>query len=255
MARRDVIVIGASADGVQMLRTLIGGLPADLDAAVFVVLHSGPLGGTLLPEILARAGDLPVAPALDGEPIVPGRVYLPHPDCHLLVKREQVRVFRGPRENGFRPAIDPLFRSAARAYGSRVVGVILTGLLDDGAYGLSRIVAAGGAGIVQDPAEAAFPDMPRAALRQSPSAEVLPIGAIAKRLVELSRESAEGEAMAGYGDTGPETRSRKSRRAARPASRRSTPAPIAEVRSASWSPGTCPATAVTSATATPPPRS
>lgn len=184
---RDIIVVGASADGLKAIQELLRLLPGELRGALFIVLHTGPMGGRLLPDILQRSTKLPVAAAQDGEPIRRGRVYLAPPDCHLLVKRGQVGTSRGARENRFRPAIDPLFRSAARAYGSRVLAIILSGLLDDGAFGMREVVAAGGAGLVQDPFEATFPDMPQAALRRTPDARPLKLSEIAAEVVAQVR--------------------------------------------------------------------
>src|SRR5262245_37931807 len=133
MSGRDIIVVGASAGGVGALRGLAGRLPPGLPAAVFVVCHFPSEGHSVLPELLNLWGPLPAAHAVDGEPIRPGRVYVAPPDHHLVLRQGRVELSGGPRENKFRPAIDPLFRSAARAYGPRVVAVILSGALQDGA--------------------------------------------------------------------------------------------------------------------------
>jgi two-component system chemotaxis response regulator CheB len=161
--RHAVIVVGASAGGVEALAALAGGLPRDLVAAVFVVLHTTERPSAL-PEILARVCPLPVVPAADGAAIQPGSLYVAPAGRHLLVSRGHMHVVEGPRENGFRPAIDPLFRSASRAYGPLAIGVILSGMLDDGTAGLLAIKARGGAAVVQDPDEAIAPSMPRSAL-------------------------------------------------------------------------------------------
>src|SRR5689334_14824858 len=151
---RDIIVIGASAGGIQALIELCRGLPPDLPAAVFVVVHTSPTSPGVLPSLLDHAGPLPAASAEDGEPIRQGRIYVAVPDAHLLLAHDHVESTRGPKENGFRPAVDPLFRTAARAHGPRVIGVILSGGLDDGVEGLSHIKLCGGAAIVQHPKEA-----------------------------------------------------------------------------------------------------
>jgi two-component system chemotaxis response regulator CheB len=165
MLNKDLIVIGTSAGGIEALKVLAGGLPADLKAAVFVVLHMGANGLGILPQILERAGPLPAANARDGEAIRPGRIHVAPPDHHLLLEPSgHVRLSRGPKENRFRPAIDPLFRSAALAFGPRVVAVVLSGYLDDGTAGLWAIKARGGTAVVQHPMDALAPSMPRSAL-------------------------------------------------------------------------------------------
>ena len=188
MAAIDIGVVGASAGGVEALVTLVGGLPADLPMALFVVLHLPATRPSSLPAILARAGPLPAEHAEDGAPIVPGRIYVAPPDRHLLVRPGTVAVTHGPRENHLRPAADPLFRSAAQSYGPRVVGVVLSGTLDDGALGLRAIAEHGGVTVVQDPAEALFDGMPRAALRHARIDQTLPVGRIAPLLAHLARE-------------------------------------------------------------------
>ena len=138
MAGHDIIVIGASAGGVEALREIVKGLPADIPASIFVVLHLPSDATSVLPNILKRAGQLPARHPKDREAIEPGRIYVAKPDCHLLVKRGYVRIVRGPKENSARPAIDPLFRTAARYYSSRVIGVVLSGTLDDWDIGTDR---------------------------------------------------------------------------------------------------------------------
>ena len=189
----DIIVVGASMGGLEALRTLAGGLPDALPAAVFVVLHTSPRSPGMLGQILDRAGALPARLAQDGEAIERGRLYVAPPDHHLLVKPDVVRLTRGPRENGSRPAIDPLFRSAAVAYRSRVVGVVLSGTLDDGAAGLRAVACCGGRTVVQDPADALYAEMPQYALEAVSVDHCAPVAEIGSLLGSLSRELA-GEA-------------------------------------------------------------
>jgi two-component system, chemotaxis family, protein-glutamate methylesterase/glutaminase len=163
---------------VEALGELVERLPPELPAAVFIVLHVSPGGTSVLPQILARRTTLPVATASDGEPIERGRVYIAPPDHHMLIHDGRVVLTHGPRENGVRPAIDPLFRSAARAYGTRVIGVVLSGALDDGTAGLRMITEAGGMGLVQDPDEALYPSMPQHALEHD-APRAVPIGDMA----------------------------------------------------------------------------
>ena len=191
MPGHDIIVIGASAGGVEALTQLVAGLPADLPAAVFIVLHIPPDSRSRLPEVLQRATRLPTAHAVDGEPVLPGRVYVAPPDLHMLLDQEHVRVVPGPKENRARPALDPLFRSAAHSYGARVVGVVLTGALDDGTAGLLAIRMHGGIAIVQDPEEALFADMPRSALENVGADHCLPVHEIPKILTRLAASPAD----------------------------------------------------------------
>jgi two-component system, chemotaxis family, protein-glutamate methylesterase/glutaminase len=160
----DVIVIGASAGGIAALKELMADLPADLPAPILVVLHVSATGPSALPSILGRVTELDVRHAADGDRLEPGVVLIAPPDLQLTVAGESVRVERGPRENGLRPAVDPLMRSAARHLGRRAVGVVLTGMLSDGTVGLAAINAAGGVTIVQDPGSAAFSSMPQHAI-------------------------------------------------------------------------------------------
>jgi two-component system chemotaxis response regulator CheB len=185
MATRDVIVIGGSAGSIEAACVLFAALPADLDAAMFLVVHLPADAHSVLPDILGRAGPLPAAHAVDGEPISPGRVYVAPPDRHLLLDDGAVRLTRGPKENRHRPAIDPLFRSAARQYGSRVIGVILSGNQHDGSAGLLRVKQGGGVAIVQDPESAMFPGMPHSALDSMNADLVLAPAAMAGALVRL----------------------------------------------------------------------
>jgi two-component system, chemotaxis family, protein-glutamate methylesterase/glutaminase len=184
-----VIGFGASAGGVEALRAALSELPADLDAAVLVVLHMPASGKSLLAPILARVTPLPTDVAVDGERVVSGRVYVAPADHHLLVHEGRVVLSRGPKENGVRPAVDPMLRSLAQGYGGRAVGVILSGALGDGSAGALAIARAGGVVIVQDPEEAVVPSMPESAQRAvGDTARVSPVGAIAAVVTELADE-------------------------------------------------------------------
>src|SRR6516162_2547356 len=163
MAGHDVIVVGASAGGVDALLQMVRGLPAGLPATILVVCHQPSGKQSALPEVLSRAGPVLAVHARDGEPTYPGQIYVAPPDFHLLVEPGIMRLSHGPRENMHRPAIDPLFRSAARVYGERVIGVILSGSLQDGLAGLLAIRGAGGIAVVQHPDDAAMPIMPQSA--------------------------------------------------------------------------------------------
>ncbi|HEX8145479.1 MAG TPA: chemotaxis protein CheB [Pyrinomonadaceae bacterium] len=164
MPTEQIICIGASSGGIETLRTLVTGLPADFSASIIVVLHTSAESPGILGAILDRSGPLPAANAVNREHIQPGRIYVAPPDYHTLVEPGTIRLMRGPKENRFRPAIDPLFRSAASVYGPMAVGVILSGNLDDGTAGLRAIKQLGGTTIVQDPEDALFSSMPRSAL-------------------------------------------------------------------------------------------
>ena len=165
MGKRNIIVIGASAGGFEAIRRLVAGLPPNLNAAVFIVWHMSPDVRGILPQVLNRQKTLMAANAVDNEPIVYNRIYVAPPDRHLIVENGFVRVTRGPKENGFRPAVDPLFRSAAYAYGPRVIGIVLSGALDDGTAGLWTIKSRDGMAMVQDPDDAEVPSMPQNALQ------------------------------------------------------------------------------------------
>lgn len=197
METRNIIVIGASAGGFEALKKLVKDLPEDLPASIFVVWHIAPDVSGVLPQVLSRAGRLPATNAVDGEKIEPSRIYVAPPDHHLIIENSHMRVTKGPKENRFRPAVDPLFRSAAYAYGTRVIGVILSGALDDGTSGLWTIKYHGGVAIVQDPLDAEIPSMPRNAMREVEVDYVVPVSEMADLLVRLSNEKlAEAPEMA-----------------------------------------------------------
>jgi two-component system chemotaxis response regulator CheB len=183
-----IIVIGASAGGFEALKKLVAGLPKDLAAAIFIVWHMSSDVRSVLPQVLNRLETLSAVHAYDGEAIEPNRIYVALPDRHLLIENGQVRVTKGPKENRFRPAVDPLFRSAAYSYGSKVIGVILSGALDDGTAGLWTIKHHGGLAIVQDPADAEIPSMPESALREVAVDYSVPVSEMADLLVRLSKE-------------------------------------------------------------------
>jgi two-component system chemotaxis response regulator CheB len=184
---RDIVVVGASLGGVEALQILARDLDGDLPAAVFVVLHMGSDYKSGLAGILDRAGPLPAVEARDGDPIRRGVIYLSKPDFHLRLEHERIRVVGGPKENYCRPAVDPLFRSAAAVYGSRVIGVVLTGLLRDGAAGLREVKHQGGVAVVQDPDDAVCPSMPQAALGEVKSAHRVPIRLMSAHLSQWVR--------------------------------------------------------------------
>lgn len=186
MAGHDLVVIGASAGGVEALSEVVRGLPADFPAAVLVVLHFPADGTSMLPLILARRSALPAVHAQDGAEIRPGTIYVAPPDHHLLVAGERIRLGRGPRENGHRPAADPLFRSAAVTRGSAVVGVVLSGTLDDGTAGLGVVRRHGGVTVAQHPDDALYAGMPRTAIEAGVVDHVLPLRDLPELLVRLA---------------------------------------------------------------------
>jgi two-component system, chemotaxis family, protein-glutamate methylesterase/glutaminase len=188
MSVHDIVVVGFSAGGIEPLLRLVGALPADFPGAVFVVHHFPPQSVSALPHILQRASALDVGQAVDGDAILPGRICVARPDQHLVLTDGHVRCTNGPREQGHRPAIDPLFRSAARTFGPRVVGVLLSGTLDDGTVGLIEIKARGGLALVQEPEEAAYPGMIMSALRNVEVDHVAPARELAAILDRVARE-------------------------------------------------------------------
>ncbi|MDF2978905.1 MAG: hypothetical protein K0S40_3633 [Actinomycetospora sp.] len=182
-----VIGIGASAGGVEALLRVAEGLEPDLPATVLVVLHQPAEAPTVLPQLLDRRSALPVRHGRQGDELAPGTVLVAPPDHHLLVADGRLEVTRGPKENGHRPAIDPLFRSLALEIGPGAVGCVLSGLLDDGAAGLLALVRHGGTAVVQDPEDALYPSMPRAALGQVPGAVVGPATEMGATFSQLAR--------------------------------------------------------------------
>lgn len=186
MGDHTVVVVGASAGGVAALQILVANLPADLPAVLLVVLHRPAGGHSALPRILARAGPLPTSHALHARPLKVAHITIAPPDQHLLVHEDMTVLSDGPTEHHHRPAVDPLFRSAARWHRDRVIGVILSGALNDGAAGAAAIALGGGIILVQDPDDAAHSSMPRATLTAVPHAQTAPateLGDLIARLV------------------------------------------------------------------------
>ena len=202
MPKRDIVVIGGSAGCFPPLRAIIAGLPRDFPAAVFVVIHMSAESPSLLDRQLSRWGALSASCPFDGEAIQFGHIYVSRPDYHITLERGMIRIVRGPRENRHRPAIDPLFRSAARVYGRRAIGVLLSGLLDDGSTGLFAIKQRGGLAIVQDPKDAYFNEMPLRALAYAAPQYVLSSDDIAPNLVSFVTTEQDGTDM-------PQRKSRK----------------------------------------------
>src|SRR4051812_12856669 len=186
MSLELLVTIGASAGGITELRKIFREFPGTNTTAFFVVVHVSASSESLLPRILSSIGELPAEHPVDGQTIEPGRIYIAPPDHHLFIEEQGIMVSHGPRENRQRPAINPLFRSAARVFKSKVVGVLLSGMLDDGAAGLVEIKARGGIAIVQDPTEAAFPEMPKNALATAAVDVCAPIEEIRSLLLRLS---------------------------------------------------------------------
>ncbi len=160
MAKRDIIVIGASAGGIIALVEFLKCVPKDFEGYIFVVQHLSPFSPSVLPQILSRVGPMKAVHPQDGEVMKKNTIYVAPPDHHLLLDRDSISVKKGPKENRFRPSIDALFRSAAYSYGPRVIGVVLSGLLDDGTSGLWSVKRHNGLCVIQDPEEAEFPNMP-----------------------------------------------------------------------------------------------
>ncbi|EOD58712.1 chemotaxis protein CheB [Amycolatopsis vancoresmycina] len=193
--RRDLVVVGASAGGVEALRTMMSALPPDFPGALLVVMHLAAGTQSALARILDRAGPLPARPARHGTPIEPGTVYVALPDRHLLTEDGALVLTRGPTENGHRPAINATFRSAALTGGPKVIGVVLSGVLDDGAAGLRAIVDRGGAAVVQDPDDALYGGMPQNALAAVDTEHVVRAGELGALLDKLVRMPVEPSAV------------------------------------------------------------
>ncbi|MGE0258465.1 MAG: chemotaxis protein CheB [Alphaproteobacteria bacterium] len=189
-ARRDVIAIGGSAGALDVMLAVVGGLPADFGGNVFVVSHIGA-HRSHLPQLLSRAGPLPASHPEDGETIRPGVVYIAPPDRHMLVLGHAIRLSRGPRQHFTRPAINPLFHSVARNFGPRAIGVVLSGTGSDGATGLHAIRQAGGLAVIQDPATALYPDMPRNAARAVRPNHLVAIDELPGLLMRFAAETVE----------------------------------------------------------------
>jgi two-component system chemotaxis response regulator CheB len=199
---RNIVVVGASAGGVETLPKLFAELDPSIEAAFFVVLHVQADARSYMPQLLSRAGRLPAEHVEDNQRIENGRILIAPPDYHILIEDSRVRLSHGPKENRHRPAIDPLFRTAAEEYDSRVIGVILTGTLDDGTMGLKAVKDAGGITIVQDPNDALYPDMPRNALQIVGPDFALPMEEIRSLLPRLIGEPVKENVMKRFKDKG-----------------------------------------------------
>jgi two-component system, chemotaxis family, protein-glutamate methylesterase/glutaminase len=207
MTTRDIVVIGGSAGSIQPLMTIASSLPADFPGTLFVVVHMWASAKSELAPIMARSGPLPVIPVVDGLPIQRGKIYVAQPNAHLLLERGHLHVTRGPKENHTRPAINPTFRSAAAAFGNRVIGVLLSGVLDDGVAGLWEIKRQGGIAIVQDPDDAQHSEMPRNALENVAVDHKVTAAAIPPLLTKLVLEDTQmGQIQEGTTTGGTPTR-------------------------------------------------
>ncbi len=180
-----VVVVGASAGGVEALRTLVSDLPADFPACMLVTLHVPATGVSALPSILARSGPLPVAHAREGDRLEPGHILVAPPDRHLVVLKDTVTLSQGPRENGHRPAVDVLFRSAADVFGSRVLGVVMTGMGNDGLLGAAHVKAHGGRIVTESESSCVVYGMPRAVDEAALSDRSAPLDGMADAIAEL----------------------------------------------------------------------
>lgn len=204
MAAIDLLVIGGSAGGLPALLEMVRELPRDLPTAICVAIHTSPYSPGRLPEIVEHRTRLPCVFADDNQPLAPGKIYFAPVDRHLLVNNGKLHVSHGPRENGFRPAVDPLFRTAARWYGPRLAGIVLSGSLGDGSYGLAAIKAAGGTAIVQDPDEAIVSSMPLSAMRGVEIDYVLKAAEMAPLITKLAYREKGGAAMTNRASAGPD---------------------------------------------------
>jgi two-component system, chemotaxis family, protein-glutamate methylesterase/glutaminase len=199
LANRDIVAIGGSAGSYDALRSIVGSFPTDLPAAVFVIIHVSARSRSYLPEILQQAAPMLVVTATEGAPIRKGTIYVAPPDRHLIVDEDHIHLSRGPKEGLQRPSINVAFRSAAAAYGSRVIGVLLSGMLDDGAAGIWEIGRRDGVTIVQDPSEAPFPSMPLNALNDAIVHHTLTVSEIGRSVSRLVREEIASPAGGGDG--------------------------------------------------------
>jgi two-component system, chemotaxis family, protein-glutamate methylesterase/glutaminase len=193
MGVRDIVVVGGSAGSIEMLTEFVAGLPPDFPGSIFVVVHFPGSVASTLPKILSRSGALPAVHPKDGDRIQPGQIYVAPPDHHLHIGDGHVHLTRGPKENGHRPAVDPLFRTAAQSYGPRVVGIVLSGNLNDGTAGLLRIKQLGGVALVQDPETALYQGMPRSAIEHVAVDHVLSVENISELVVEMATHPVELE--------------------------------------------------------------
>jgi two-component system chemotaxis response regulator CheB len=189
---RDIVVVAASAGGLEALRGLLSQFTVPIAATMLVVLHVPAAGGKVLPRILGRAGMMPASAAADGEAPLPGHVYVAPPDCHVLLVGDKIRLSQGPRHNGHRPAADPLFISAALSAGPHAIAVVLSGTLDDGAAGAAAIERRGGVVAIQHPSESAYDGMPRAAMAATRHAKVLRLPELAAFIDQESRHPVSG---------------------------------------------------------------
>src|SRR5215210_7981582 len=187
-----LIVIGASAGGVEALQRVVRDLPASLPAAIVIVLHVPTTAISRLPDILTRAGALPARHVTSTMSLERSTIYVAPPDRHVVCSDHQLSLVEGPRENGVRPAVDPLFRSAARMFGERAIGVILSGTLDDGTAGAAAIHAHGGITIAQDPDDAICPGMPTSVIETGHVDYVAAADEIPALLADLVRAPAAG---------------------------------------------------------------